>query len=69
VGFVAADRARMVETVRWQDLGASDTKIYDEKEWVEFASAKVERVYSKKQAAILCVSRKHFGRWHNSKYP
>lgn len=50
----------------WEPITA---KVYNEAQWVEYAAAKVERVYPKTQARMQLVLTENFGRWHKSRHP
>jgi hypothetical protein len=50
----------------WEPINA---KIHDEAEWVAYARAKVDRVYTKTQAGRMLVLNGHYGRWHSSRHP
>lgn len=49
----------------WEPILA---RVFPGGEWLEWADALVERVYSVPQARSLMVSSGHYGRWHESEY-
>lgn len=50
----------------WEPINA---KVYDEAEWVAYARARVDRIYTKTQTGRMLVLKGHYGRWHESRHP
>ena len=50
----------------WEPITA---RVYDEQQWMTYADAKVERVYTRAQASDRVFWSGVWGRWHESRWP